>query len=145
MTETSKKTISELVICICYPVWFWKDPNNVKTLIDAGSEVNVIHLVFILNLRLCVTKTDVETQKIDEFHWDIFGMIKTCLFVKDKLGKVWVFWEIFLLTNTSINMIFEMFFFILSKVDVQFIWNETCLGNSQSWRALANNKGCGNH
>lgn len=61
---TSDKPL-ERVPCIHYPIRFRKQLDNVRALIDSGSEVNAMHPALAKKLGLITRKTDVEAQKID--------------------------------------------------------------------------------
>ena len=65
-------------------------------------------------------KTDVRAQKLDEWLLETFKMIIAGFQIIDKLGRVWFFQEIFLLTNTNIEKILGMPFLILNNTNVQF-------------------------
>lgn len=44
-------------------------------LINSGSEVNAITPTYIAKLGLKIQKTDIKTQKIDSFIFNIFKMV----------------------------------------------------------------------
>ena len=60
MTETSKKEfiLLEQVLCIYYPLCFWKDTADVKALIDSSNEVNAMTPAYALKLGFKVFHTD---------------------------------------------------------------------------------------
>ena len=121
VTGASKET-SEMILvwvpCIHYPVQFWKNKATIWALIDLGSEVNTITLVYAKQLALQVQKTDVGAQKIDGSLLWTFGMVIAGFQVEDKLDKARIVQELFLLAETSIEMVLGMFFFILSNADI---------------------------
>ena len=61
------------VPCIHYPVRFQEE--QVKALLDSGSEVNAMNLDFAQKLGLKVRKTNVGAQKIDGSALETFGMV----------------------------------------------------------------------
>ena len=75
VTEVSKKGDIALdrMPCIYYSIWFKK--NKVQALINSGSKVNVITLVYASKLGFRVRQTDVGAQKIDSSTLETFGMV----------------------------------------------------------------------
>ena len=63
------------VPCIHYPVWFQEDQEQVKALLDSGSEVNAMNSAFTRKLGLHIRKTNVRAQKIDSSALETFGMV----------------------------------------------------------------------
>lgn len=63
------------VLCIYYLVWF--SQYSIETFIDSGSKVNVMQPSFIRKLCFCISKTDIDAQKMDGSKLEIFGMIIT--------------------------------------------------------------------
>ena len=61
------------VPCIHYPVRFQEE--QVKALLDSGSEVNAMNPDFARKLGLKVWKTNVGAQKIDGSALETFGMV----------------------------------------------------------------------
>ena len=61
------------VPCIQYLVQFQEE--QVKALLDSGSEVNAMNPNFAQKLSLKVWKPNVGAQKIDGFALEIFGMV----------------------------------------------------------------------
>ena len=61
--------------------------NDVRALIDSGSEVNAMTLGYALKLGLKVRHTDVGVQKIDNSTLETFGMVLASFLVEDKLGR----------------------------------------------------------
>ena len=65
VTIAREKTVGEnlgsnlaQVPYICYPINFGK--KSVSTLLDLGSEVNVVHLTFVKELGFSIRPTDIE-------------------------------------------------------------------------------------
>ena len=83
-----------------------------------------MHLVYATKLGLHTRKIDVGTQKIDWSHLDTFGMVILDCSVKDKLGRVQFFQEIFLLANIDLEVVLEMSFLTLSKANIWFTERE---------------------
>lgn len=81
-TGASKKITQEVenlykTICICYILLSWKniEQTAIVTLIDFGIEVNTINYIYTTKLDPQVKKTDVATQKIDNFSQETYGII----------------------------------------------------------------------
>lgn len=85
------------------------------------NKVNTIHLDFVGKLDLKVQYININTSKIDNFKLNIFDIVITSFLVKNKNRKSQFFEEIFLLANFSIVIALEILFFILSKIEVNFV------------------------
>ena len=72
------------VLCIRYPITFWKKSVPVSVLFDSGSEVNAIYPTFAWELGLLIRTTDIRAQKIDGIMLDTFGMVVVAFSVTDK-------------------------------------------------------------
>ena len=121
MTGASKEdeVLLERVPCIHYPLRFRKDKENeVRALIDSGSEVNAMTPAYASKLGLRVRQTDVGAQKIDGSTLETFGMVLASLQVEDKQGRARYFQETFLFANTSVEVILGMLFLTLSNADI---------------------------
>ena len=75
---------------------------------------------YALKLGLLVHHTNVGAQKIDGSTFGTFGMVLASFQVEDKLGKAWVFQEMFLLADISVEMVLGMPFLTLSNANIQF-------------------------
>ena len=73
------------VPCIYYPVRFQEE--QVKALLDSGSEVNAMNSDFAWKLGLKVRKTNVGAQKIDGSTLETFGMVIADFQVEDKASR----------------------------------------------------------
>ena len=73
------------VPCIYYPVRFQEE--QVKVLLDSGSEVNAMNPDYTQKLELKIRKTNVEAQKIDGFALETFGMVIADFQVEDKANR----------------------------------------------------------
>ena len=76
MSITGPKTEAlEHVPSIHYPVQFKKDTEEIRALIDLGSEVNTIALAYAKKLDLWLRKTNVGAQKIDKSIMETYDMV----------------------------------------------------------------------
>ena len=75
---------------------------------------------YAIKLGLHTKKINVRSQKIDESHLDMFGMVIADCLVKNKLKRVWSFHKTFLLANIGLEMVLEISFFTLSKANIRF-------------------------
>ena len=75
MTETNQEDVVALnrVRCICYLIQSKK--NEVRALINSGSEVNAMTLGYALYLGLKVRLTNVRALKINNSTFKTFGMV----------------------------------------------------------------------
>ena len=75
------------VLCIHYPVQFQEDQEQVRSLLNSGSEVNAISPVYAKRLGFKTWKTNVGAQKIDGSTLEIFGIVIANFQVEDKDGR----------------------------------------------------------
>ena len=122
--------VLDWVPCIHYPVQFQKDKGaTIWALIDLRSKVNAMTLAYAKQLGLQVQRTDVEAQKIDGSLFRTFGMVIAGFQVEDKLDRIQFFQELFLLAETSMEVVLGMFFLTFSNADIQFA------GKELTWRS----------
>ena len=76
--------------------------------------------IYAAKLDFVICKTDIGAQKTDGSALETYGMVIAGFLVQDSLTKVWFFEETFLLANTSMEVVLEMPFLILSDIDIQF-------------------------
>ena len=86
---------------IHYLVQFQEDQEQVKALLDSGSEVNPINPAFTRKLGLHIRKTNVGAQKIDGSALEIFEMIIADFQLEDKSDRPRFFQKIFLMADTQ--------------------------------------------
>lgn len=108
------------ILCIHQLVSLKKNKSKVLILIDFRSKVNIMALIYIANLDLKVHSTNVKAQKINSSNFEIFKMILANFQVEDKFEKTWFFKEIFLIVNTNIKMILNIYFLIFINANVLF-------------------------
>lgn len=77
-------------------------------------------LIFTAKLGISPRQTGVGAQKINSLPLEIYNIVFIGFSVQDKLGIIWFFKIIFLLTNTSIEVVWRMFFLVFSNADIQF-------------------------
>ena len=117
MTDTSSKKVVK-VPCIYYPVRFQEE--QIRALLNSGSEVNAINLAFAQKLGLHIRKTNVGALKIDGSALETFGIVIAEFQVEDKGSKLRFFQETFLVADTQFEVILGMLFLKISNVDVLF-------------------------
>ena len=108
------------MLYVHYWLRFWKDPADVKALIELDSEFNAMTPAYTLKLGLWARHTDVEAQKIDGSTLQTFGMVLANLLVEDKFGRARFLEETFLLADISVEVVLNRPFWILSNADVKF-------------------------
>ena len=118
--------------CIYYPVWFQEE--QVRTLLDSGSEVNVMSPAYAERLGLKTRKTNVGAQKIDSSALETFGIVIADFQVEDKGGRTRFFQETFLVADTKFEVVLGMPFLKISNTDVAF--GEGTL----TWKSYTTNK-----
>ena len=72
MTDGSKEVVVR-VPCIHYPVQFQEE--QVRALLDSGSEDNAMSPAYAKKLGLKTWKTNVGAKKIDDSALETFGMV----------------------------------------------------------------------
>ena len=125
MTDGGEEVLLERVLCNHYPVRFQEDSKQegkqqVRALLDSGSEVNAMSSTYVEKLGLKTRKTNVGAQKIDGSALEIFGMVITDFQVEDKSGRPRFFQETFLVADTKFEVILGMPFLKISNADVAF-------------------------
>ena len=83
VTDDSKEVVK--VSCIHYQVRFHEE--QVRALLNSGSEVNVMSPAYAKKLGLKTQKTNVGAQKIDGSALETFGMVIADFQVEDKGGR----------------------------------------------------------
>lgn len=87
-------------------------------LINSRSKINAMTPVYVLELGLKVRQTNVGDEKNDGSMFKIFEIVLASFQIEDKFKRTWFFSEIFLLADTSVKMILEIPFLILSNLDI---------------------------
>ena len=103
---------------IYYPIRFQEE--QVRVLLNSGSEINAINLNYTWKLGLKTRRTNVGAQKIDGPALKIFGMIIADFQVEDKASRPRFFDETFLVADTKFEVILGMPFLNISNADVSF-------------------------
>ena len=93
-------------------------------MIDLGSKVNTIYPTYAIKLGFYARKIDIDMQKIDGSHLDIFRIVIADYLVKKKLEKVRFFQEVFILANISLEVVLGIFFLTLNKANIRFTKQE---------------------
>lgn len=94
-------------------------------MIDSGSEINAMTLAYAAKLDRTPRTTNVRAWKIDGSPLKTYGMTTIGFLVVDKLGKIRIFKETFLLADTSMEMVPEMLFLSLSYANIEFVRSGT--------------------
>ena len=116
VTDSDEEVVR--VPCIYSLVQFQEE--QVRTLLDSGSKVNIINPDFARKLGIKIWKTNSETQKIDSSALGIFGMVIIDFQVEDKASRPRFFQKIFLIADTKFEVILEMSFLKISNVNMSF-------------------------
>ena len=122
-TSISKTDGSEEVVrvpCIHYPVHFQEGQEQVRALLNIGSEVNAMSPAYAERLGLKTRKTNVGAQKIDGFALETFGMVIADFQVEDKGGRPRFFQETFLVADTKFEVVLGMPFLKISNANIAF-------------------------
>ena len=110
------------VPCIYYPVRFQEDQGQeqVRALLNSGSEVNAMSPDYAERLGLKTRKTNVGAQKIDGSALETFGMVIADFQVEDKGSRPRFFQETFLVADTKFEVVLGMPFLKISNADIAF-------------------------
>lgn len=65
-------------------------------------------------------KLNVKVQKIDDSALQTFEIVIIDFQIKDKIGKLWYFQEIFLVANTKVEIILSMPFLKFNNTSMSF-------------------------
>ena len=116
--EASGKEVVVRVSCIHYPIRFQEE--QVRALLNSGSEVNAMSPAYAEMLGLKTWKTNVGVQKIDGSALETFGMVIADFQMEDKGGRPRFFQKTFLVADTKFEVILRMTFLKISNDDVAF-------------------------
>ena len=89
MIEAGKEdeVVLKKVPYIHYTLYFRKNKENkMQALIDLGSEVNAMTLIYAAKLGLKICHINVEAQKINNSTFKTFGIVLASFQVEDKQG-----------------------------------------------------------
>lgn len=75
---------------------------------------------FTKQLSLCISKTNISSQKIDGSRFETFDIVIASFLVNDKHGRSCFFGKTFLLADISIDAAFGMFFLTLGNIKINF-------------------------
>ena len=115
-----ENVVLKRVCCIHYPVRFQEGQEQVRALLDSGSEVNAMSSAYTEKLGFKTRKTNVRAQKIDGSALETFGMVIADFQVENKGGRSRFFQKTFLVANTKFEVILGMPFLKLSNADMSF-------------------------
>lgn len=117
-TEASTETISQPISYIWYLIQFQN--NKVQVLINSGSEINIMTLVYAAELSFTTRITSIGAQKIDSLLLETYSMILARFSTQDSLEKVSFFEDTFLLADTSIEVVLKILFLVFNNTDFRF-------------------------
>ena len=117
MTGGDEKVVVR-VPCIHYLVRFQEE--QVRALLNSGSEVNAMNPDYAWKLGLKIWRTNVRAQKIDGSALETFEMVIADFQVEDKASRPWFFQETFLVADTKFKVILGMLFLKISNADMSF-------------------------
>ena len=83
VTDGGEKVVK--VLCIHYPIQFQEE--QVRALLNSGSEVNAMSFVYAERLGLKTQKTNVGAQMINGSALETFGMVIADFQVENKSGR----------------------------------------------------------
>ena len=126
VTDGGEEVVLERVPCIHYPVRFQEDSKQegqqqqVRALLDSGSEVNAMSPAYAKRLGLKTWKINVRAQKIDDFILETFGMVIADFQVEDKGGRPRFFQKTFLVADTKFEVVLGILFLKISNANIAF-------------------------
>ena len=118
VTDDGKEVIK--VPCIHYLVEFQECQEQIRTLLNNGSEVNVMSLAYVEKLGIKIRKINVGVEKNDSSTLKAFGIVIADFQVEDKDSKPKFFQKTFFVANTKFEVILKMLFVKLSNADMSF-------------------------
>ena len=87
---------------------------------DLSSQINIIYLTLIEKLSLIIEFTNLYAYKTDDTIFKTYKIVIAIFSVIDQANKIKFLKKIFLIANINSNIVFEMFFFILNSIDINF-------------------------
>ena len=118
VNKNSGSNLTE-VTCIQYAINFRK--KFVLALFNLCSEVNALCPIFAKELDLLIRSTNIGVPKIDGIMLDNYKMVVAAFSMTDKINRVRFIEKTFLVASVSPDVVFRIFFFILSGADVDFL------------------------
>ena len=118
ITDGGKKTVK--MPYIYYLVWFQDGQEQVRALLNSGSEVNAINPTFAQKPSFHIQKINVKAQKIDGSTFETFKIVIADFQVENKVARPRFFQKTFLVANTKFEVILGMLFLKLSNTDMSF-------------------------
>ena len=85
------------------------------------NEVNAIYSTLVKELGFPIKPSDIGAQKIDSTMLDTYRILVVAFLMTDKANQVKFFEETLLIANVSLEIVFGIFFLILSGADVDFL------------------------
>lgn len=102
------------IVYIYYLLYFKKDQAKIQALINSSNGFNIMTSAY-------AKKTNIGAQIIDDPSLTTYKMVIAGFQVSNKFDKTSFFQEIFLLTNTRIDIILVMLFLTLSNPNILFV------------------------
>lgn len=99
---------------------FKKDYTKIKALKKLSSEVNRMMPAYAVVLGLHICFINVKTHKIDRSMLLIYDIMLIKFQLEDKHKKTRFFKETFLIANTAREIILEILFLALNKMEINF-------------------------
>lgn len=90
-------------------------------LLNSDNQVNIIFSIFAKILMLFVRSIVVGAQKIDNTILNTYKIVVAIFLVTNKVNQVRFFKKTFLVANVTLEVVFEMLFFTLSGVNIDFL------------------------
>ena len=90
-------------------------------MLDFGSKVNIMTLVYMIKLFLRPKPTNVDVQKIDSYTLEIHGIILASFSLQDSQEKILFFEESFLLADISLKIVLKMPFLAFNNTNIKFV------------------------
>ena len=87
INNRDEEVVLKKIPYIYYSIRFQEGQNQVKALLNCGSEVNAMSPVYAKSLGLKTWKTNVRAQKIDGSALKTFGMVIADFQIEDKGGR----------------------------------------------------------
>ena len=115
-----EEVVLKSIPCIHYPVSFQEGQEQVKALLNSGSEVNVMSFAYAKRLGLKIWKTNFGAQKIDGSTLETFRMVITNFQIEDRGGRLRFFQKTFLVANTKFEVVLGMAFLKISNANIVF-------------------------
>ena len=90
-------------------------------LFNSKNGINIIYVTFTKKICFFIKLININIQKIDDIILDTYKMVIVAFSITDQANWIIFFKKTSLVANVSLKVIFEIVFFILNNINVDFL------------------------